>query len=339
MFKKPIYITFIISLVGALLTFLSLIFAEVDDAFLLSFGPLASGGLLFFAAQWVLEKFIYARVKLLFNKILNITYERKVLKLLEDPFESIDARVDSYLKEQQKEELLLQKQQSFRREYVGNISHELKTPIFTIQGYVNTLLDGGLEDETINRDYLLRADRSIERIIDLLDDLDLITRLDSGEFPLQIETFDVLQICKEVFDSLELKANERGTKLQFSARSKGQIFVDADRTRIYQVISNLVVNAIKYGKDEGTVTIDLNKISEDHILIEVIDDGLGISEENLLRIFERFYRVDKSGGRKLGGSGLGLSIVKHIVEAHGQTLNVKSKVGEGSNFSFTLKLS
>lgn len=339
MFKKPIYITFIISVVGALLTLFSLVFAEVKDAFFLSVGPIVAGGLLFFAAQWILEKFIYARVKLLFNKILNITYERKVLKLLEDPFESIDARVDSYLKEQQKEELLLQKQQSFRREYVGNISHELKTPIFTIQGYVNTLLDGGLEDETINRDYLLRADRSIERIIDLLDDLDLITRLDSGEFPLQIETFDVLQICKEVFDSLELKANERGTELKFSARSKGQIFVDADRTRIYQVISNLVVNAIKYGKDDGTVTIDLNKISEDHILIEVIDDGLGISEENLLRIFERFYRVDKSGGRKLGGSGLGLSIVKHIVEAHGQTLNVKSKVGEGSNFSFTLKLS
>lgn len=301
-------------------------------------GAIAVGGILFLVAQWVLDKFIYTRVKLIFNKILNITYERRVLKLLEDPFEGIDERVDSYLAEQQKEEVLLQKQQNFRREYVGNISHELKTPIFTIQGYISTLLDGGLEDDTINVDYLRRADRSIERIIDLLDDLDLITKLDSGEFPLMIETFDIVQLSKEVFDALELKAKERTISLSFLGNPKGQIFVDADRKRIYQVISNLVVNAIKYGEDNGRVTIDFNIINEEYVLIEVIDNGIGIEEEDLLRVFERFYRVDKSGGRKLGGSGLGLSIVKHIVEAHGQTLNVTSKIGKGSTFSFTLRL-
>ena len=254
----------------------------------------------------------------------------------------VHAQIAKLMKElenlQEKEEETLLEQQKFRREYIGNIAHELKTPIFTAQGYILTLLDGGLEDERINRDYLKRADKSIERIIDLLDDLDLITKLDSGEFPLEIETFDLVQLCNEVIDSLELKAKERDITLGYLRNPKKQVFVDADRNRIFQVISNLIVNAIKYGKDGGSVDISFNVISEQYVLVEVIDDGLGIDEDNLLKIFQRFYRVDKSGGRKFGGSGLGLSIVKHILEAHGQTLNVNSKVDVGSTFSFTLKL-
>ena len=299
---------------------------------------LVTGGILFFTSQFLLDRFIFGRMNLLFDKILNITYERKVLNLLEDPFELIDSKVSSYLKKQEKEEETLIEQQQFRREYIGNIAHELKTPIFTAQGYILTLLDGGLEDERINRDYLKRADKSIERIIDLLDDLDLITKLDSGEFPLEIETFDLVQLCNEVIDSLELKAKERDITLGYLRNPKKQVFVDADRNRIFQVISNLIVNAIKYGKDGGSVDISFNIISEQYVIIEVIDNGLGIDEDNLLKIFQRFYRVDKSGGRKFGGSGLGLSIVKHILEAHGQTLNVNSKVDIGSTFSFTLKL-
>lgn len=293
---------------------------------------------MFFTSQFLLDRFVFGRMNLLFDKILNITYERKVLNLLEDPFELIDSKVSSYLEKQEKEEETLLEQQKFRREYIGNIAHELKTPIFTAQGYILTLLDGGLEDERINRDYLKRADKSIERIIDLLDDLDLITKLDSGEFPLEMETFDLVQLCNEVMDSLELKAKERDITLGYLRNPKKQVFVDADRNRIFQVISNLIVNAIKYGKDGGSVDISFNVISEQYVLIEVIDDGLGIDEDNLLKIFQRFYRVDKSGGRKFGGSGLGLSIVKHILEAHGQTLNVNSKVDVGSTFSFTLKL-
>ncbi len=338
MFKKPIYITIIISGVSGLLCFfVAFIFSRAQPFHALISG-LAVTGIMFLLTQLIIEKFLYHRMKVLFDKVLNITYEHKVLRLMEDPFEIINERVDRYLLQKVEEEEFIADQQNFRREYIGNISHELKTPIFTIQGYVLTLLDGGLEDERINRNYLERADRSIERIIGLLDDLDLITRLDSGEFPLDYEMFDMVMLCQEVFDSLELKAKSKGISLNFAGTRKSQIFVDADKARIFQVMTNLIVNAIKYGKANGKVTIDLDEISEDYVLIEIIDDGIGIAEENLIRIFERFYRVDRSGGRKLGGSGLGLSIVKHIVEAHGQTLNVTSDVDNGSAFSFTLKL-
>ena len=338
MFKKTVHITLIFSFFGFFLLFGILFFFTEVSWFKVSLISLVTGGILFFTSQFLLDRFIFGRMNLLFDKILNITYERKVLNLLEDPFELIDSKVSSYLEKQEKEEETLLEQQRFRREYIGNIAHELKTPIFTAQGYILTLLDGGLEDERINRDYLKRADKSIERIIDLLDDLDLITKLDSGEFPLEIETFDLVQLCNEVMDSLELKAKERDITLGYLRNPKKQVFVDADRNRIFQVISNLIVNAIKYGKDGCSVDISFNVISEQYVLIEVIDDGLGIDEDNLLKIFQRFYRVDKSGGRKFGGSGLGLSIVKHILEAHGQTLNVNSKVDVGSTFSFTLKL-
>ncbi len=338
MFKKTFHITFFFSVFGFVLLFSILFFFTEASLSKVSLISLVTGGILFFTSQFLLDRFIFGRMNLLFDKILNVTYERKVLNLLEDPFELIDSEVSSYLKKQEKEEETLLEQQKFRREYIGNIAHELKTPIFTAQGYILTLLDGGLEDERINRDYLKRADKSIERIIDLLDDLDLITKLDSGEFPLEIETFDLVQLCNEVIDSLELKAKEREITLGYLRIPKKQIFVDADRSRIFQVISNLIVNAIKYGKDSGSADISFNFISEQYVLIEVIDDGLGIDEDNLLKIFQRFYRVDKSGGRKFGGSGLGLSIVKHILEAHGQTLNVNSKVDVGSTFSFTLKL-
>lgn len=277
-------------------------------------------------------------MKTLFDKVLHITYEQRVFKLLEDPFELINERVDSYIQEKEENQKALLSQQKFRREYVGNIAHELKTPIFTIQGYVATLLDGGLEDPRINRDYLERTDRNIERLNELLDDLDLITRLDSGEFPLSIETFDIVKICQEVMQSLELKAKKRNISLQFSESYKKQIFVDADKARIYQVVTNLVVNAIKYNRENGEVKIKFNEMSEDYLLVEITDKGLGIAESSLLRIFERFYRVEKSRGRSKGGSGLGLSIVKHIVEAHDQSVNVSSVLGEGSTFSFTLKL-
>ena len=339
MFKKPLNTIFIISGTSFVFSFFLLLFFSEKAIYQLFLGAFFASVLLFIITQSILKKFIYKRIKTLFNKVLNISYDQKALKISEDPFVELDYKVNTFLeqKEEEVEELTLQQQ--FRREYVGNIAHELKTPIFTIQGYVLTLLDGGLEDKRINRDYLVRADRSIERIIGLLDSLDLITKLDAGESPLEIETFDVVQLCHEVYDSLELSAKKRNISLSTIGFPKYQIFIDADRGKIFQVISNLVVNAIKYGKNSGSVSIDINRMSEEYLLIEVTDDGLGISEDDLSRIFERFYRVDKSGGRKLGGSGLGLSIVKHIVEAHDQTLNVKSIIGKGSTFSFTLKLS
>ncbi len=338
MFNKPFHIALVISLTVLVFTLCSLLVLS-DKAILYTVSlAFLSSGIVFLLSQLLLEKYISSRIRILFNKALNITYEKRGLKLLEDPFESFNSRIESYLEEEEENNEILNIQQRFRREYIGNIAHELKTPIFTIQGYISTLLDGGLYDEKINTKYLQRADHGVDRILDLLDDLDLITKLDSGEFPLEIETFDILQLTREVFDSQELKAKDRNIALTFLGYPKKQIFVDADRKRIFQVLSNLVVNAIKYGKENGRVTIDFDAISENHLLIEIIDTGIGISNEDLLRIFERFYRVDKSGGRKLGGSGLGLSIVKHIVEAHGQTLNATSVLGKGSTFSFTLKL-
>lgn len=339
MFTKPIHISvFLSGLVGLLFLFILLVFSDVGIGLSIVLSVLCFL-LILLVAQRIISKFIYDRMKLMFNKVLNINYEQRVLKINEDPFKLIDERLDTYIQEQEEQTELFVNQQQFRREYIGNIAHELKTPIFTIQGYILTLLDGGLEDERINRNYLERADKSIDRLIDLLDDLDLITRLDSGQIPLEIETFDIVTLCKDVFDSLELKAKGRKIDLKYSNLPKHQVFVDADRPKIFQVISNLMVNAIKYGKDNGTVSVGFNEINDDYLLIEIADNGIGISEENLLRIFERFYRVDKSRGRKLGGSGLGLSIVKHIIEAHDQTLNVTSTEGEGSIFSFTLKLS
>ena len=339
MFKKSIYITLTISFVAGLLSFFVAFISSRDQPFYAMLSGIGVTMIMFFVVHISIDNFLYHRMKVLFDKVLNVTYEHKMLRLMEDPFEQINEKVDKYLLDKVEEEEFIANQQKFRREYIGNISHELKTPIFTIQGYVLTLLDGGLEDERINRNYLERADRSIERIIGLLDDLDLITRLDSGEFPLDYETFDLVKLCEEVFYSLELKAKSKGILFDLIGINNTQLFVDADKARIFQVMTNLIVNAIKYGKENGKVSINFDEISEDYILIEVIDNGLGIAEENLIRIFERFYRVDRSGGRELGGSGLGLSIVKHIVEAHGQTLNVNSEKDKGSTFSFTLKLS
>lgn len=338
MFSKPFHITLAISLTVLFFTSCALLILSNKAIWYTLSLALISSGIVFIFSQLLLEKYIYNRIRIIFNKVLNITYEKRVLKLLEDPFALFNERIDSYLEKEEEKNEMLNIQQKFRREYIGNIAHELKTPIFTIQGYILTLLDGGLYDDKINVKYLERADRGVDRILDLLDDLDLITKLDSGEFPLEIETFDILQLAREVFDSQELKAKQRNITLSFLGFPKKQIHVDADRKRIFQVLSNLVVNAIKYGKDNGRVTIDFDILSEEHLLIEIIDTGIGVSKDDLLRIFERFYRVDKSGGRKQGGSGLGLSIVKHIVEAHGQTLNVNSVEGKGSTFSFTLKL-
>lgn len=339
MFKKPFYITLSISGIGFTFSFILLLAFSTESPWKLFFTSFFLFGGLFLISQLIFDKFIYNRMKILFDKVLHITYEQRVFKLLEDPFALIDERVDNYILEKEAAKKALLTQQRFRREYIGNIAHELKTPIFTIQGYVATLLDGGLEDPRINRDYLERTDRNIERLNELLDDLDLITRLDSGEFPLAIETFDIVKVCQEVMQSLELKAQENEISLAFASEFKRQIFVDADKARIYQVVSNLVVNAIKYNKEGGEVRINFNEMSEDYLLVEVIDKGLGISRESLLRVFERFYRVEKSRGRAQGGSGLGLSIVKHIIEAHDQSVNVTSEIGKGSTFSFTLKLS
>ena len=229
----------------------------------------------------------------------------------------------------------LKKLEVYRKEFLGNVSHELKTPIFNIQGYVLTLLDGGLEDETINRDYLQRAERSIDRMITIIDDLEAISQLETGELQIEPERFDVIALAKDVIEAQELKATSKGIILTVQNDDR-PVFVFADRFRIRQVIVNLIVNSIKYGKEYGETKIRVYDMG-DNVSVEVADNGLGIANEHLPRLFERFYRVDKSRSRDQGGTGLGLAIVKHILEAHNQNITVMSTVGVGTVFSFTLK--
>ena len=229
----------------------------------------------------------------------------------------------------------LKKLEVYRKEFLGNVSHELKTPIFNIQGYVLTLLDGGLEDDAINRDYLMRAERSIDRMITIIDDLEAISQLETGELQLEPEKFDMVALSKDILDAQEMKATGKGIMLSIDGEIK-PLFVWADRFRIRQVMTNLVVNSIKYGKEYGETKIKFYE-NADSIQIEVNDNGIGIAPEHLPRLFERFYRVDKSRSREQGGTGLGLAIVKHIIEAHNHTITASSEEGKGTTFTFTLE--
>ena len=231
---------------------------------------------------------------------------------------------------------MLFRSELWRKEFLGNVSHEMKTPIFNLQGLILTLLDGGLEDKSINRLYLERSERSINRLISIVEDLQTISRLESEVDTLQITQFSLRKLVQDVIDVNEVRAAGKKVSLSMDA-SKDPFIVSADRKRMFQVLANLLINSINYGNPGGMTKVSLTSFG-DKVLVEVSDDGVGIEEEHLPRIFERFYRVEKHRSRDSGGTGLGLAIVKHIVEAHGHTVMVKSKPGEGSTFSFTLSL-
>lgn len=261
---------------------------------------------------------------------------RMEIKPSDDFLEKTKHEVEVWAQERRDETERLKKLEVYRKEYLGNVSHELKTPIFNIQGYVLTLLDGGLEDPNINRNYLQRAEKSVERMISIVEDLEAITQLESGELQLELEKFDINILIKEVYEAQEMRASARGIKLNSMFVDNRQSIVFADKFRIRQVLTNLIVNSIKYGKDDGETTVKCNDIGDSY-LIEVADNGIGIPRQDSERVFERFYRVDKGRSRSQGGTGLGLAIVKHIIEAHGQNIQVISTEGAGSVFSFTLK--
>tara|TARA_B100001093_G_scaffold495965_1_gene541064 strand:- start:5 stop:871 length:867 start_codon:yes stop_codon:yes gene_type:complete len=231
----------------------------------------------------------------------------------------------------------LKDQVSYRREFLGNISHELKTPLFTVQGYILTLLDGALKDSSVNKKYLERANKGVERLIYIVKDLDLLTKLEKGDTNLEMEDFNILELIQSVFELLEMQAAKSNIKLEFDQKYETAVTVNADRERVQQVLTNLIMNSIKYGKKKGTTEVSVQPIYDNKIIIRVRDNGEGIEDEHLPRLFERFYRVDKSGNRRRGGSGLGLSIVKHIIEAHKEKIFVESQVEIGSEFSFTLE--
>ena len=231
---------------------------------------------------------------------------------------------------------ILKDQENYRREFLGNVSHELKTPLFTIQGYILTLIEGAMKDKKVRSKYLNRTAKGVDRIISIVKDLDLITQFESGIKTVDKSNFNIYELIDNVYDLMEFESEKTNTKLRIRNERNNSIMVYADKERILQVLTNLVVNSIKYGKENGYTEIAVDEYDKDRIIVKVIDDGEGIEEEHLPRLFERFYRIDKTRSRKKGGSGLGLSIVKHIIEAHQEQIFVKSKIGVGTEFSFTL---
>ncbi|MEW6468223.1 MAG: ATP-binding protein [Bacteroidota bacterium] len=253
-----------------------------------------------------------------------------------DALKELENEVNSWIQERRAELERLDRLESYRKEFLGNVSHELKTPIFNIQGYIHTLLDGGIDDKNINIDYLKKAVKSIDRMIAIVEDLQTITQLEKGELELDEERFDILALVRDVLDAQELRAREHGITLLLSNPPAEPVFAVGDKFRIRQALVNLVVNSVRYGRKGGETRIRISDVGN-KVIVEVADNGIGISKEHLPRIFERFYRADKSRSREMGGTGLGLSIVKHIIEAHNQRIEVMSTEGVGSVFSFTLR--
>ena len=259
-------------------------------------------------------------------------------KLKDKKVEDMSAELDSWAEDNDREIARLKDAEKFRKQYLGNVAHELKTPIFNIQGYISTLLDGGLEDEVINRKYLERAEKSVERMINILSDLDTISRLDSDMNQMRAESFDMVALCKEIAEQTEMEAAKRNISIVVKGANNlpSTCWVSADKFYIGQVLENLIINSIRYGKDGGQTKITCRDML-DKVLVEVEDDGIGIAKSDQPRVFERFYRTDKGRSREQGGTGLGLAIVKHIIENHGEKVSVRSELGQGSTFTFTLK--
>jgi two-component system phosphate regulon sensor histidine kinase PhoR len=290
-----------------------------------------------FFIEWFIFRRIYSVLQQL-RKLKDPATKKRKNEKSSDLLEILNNEVQEWAVERKEEIDHLNRLEMYRKEYLGNVSHELKTPIFSIQGYILTLLEGGIDDPGINRDYLQRAERSVDRMIAIVEDLQAITQLETGELELDIDRFELVALAQDVIDAEEIRA--RANKIHFEmVNDTGQpVYVMGDRFRIRQVLVNLIVNSVRYGKENGETKLKIHDVG-DKIIVEVVDNGIGISKIHLPRVFERFYRVDKSRSRAQGGTGLGLAIVKHIIEAHRQTIEVMSTEGVGSTFSFTLKKS
>ena len=290
-----------------------------------------------FIIQFRVERFIYQRVKKIYDDVslLDSTSFSKVSVTTD--MDTLSREVKKFATNKKLEIEMLKGREKYRREFLGNVSHELKTPLFTVQGYLSTLIDIGMKDKTIRQNYLERAEKGVERLIRIVEDLDMITKLEVGNLELNNTKFDIIPLVQDVFDLLEMKASKKDIILMFDMKYSKSFYVDADKEKIEQVLINLIVNSIKYGKDKGTTEVGIEQLTKNLLLVRIKDDGEGIAPQHIPRLFERFFRVDTSGSRDAGGSGLGLSIVKHIIEAHEQKIYVESEPGMGSEFSFTLK--
>lgn len=289
-----------------------------------------------FLVHYRVERFILNRIQGIYNDISpsGISVNQKTVQT---DMDVLRKNLIKFADDKKLEIDSLKDKEDYRKEFIGNISHELKTPLFTIQGYVLTLLEGAIEDKKVREKYLKRTAKGVERLIYVVKDLDLITQFESGIKTIDRKCFDLGQLIENVFELLEIQALKNKITLSFDQEYQNNLNVFADEERIQQVLTNLIINSLKYGVKNGKTVVNFEELSEEKILVRVTDNGEGIQEEHMPRLFERFYRVDKSGNRKAGGSGLGLAIVKHIIEAHKEKLFVESTPGVGSEFSFTLQ--
>jgi two-component system phosphate regulon sensor histidine kinase PhoR len=331
--KTSLYITLFLTLSWSVFLY----YLEIFNAIAIILFFVFSYSVSFFVIQYRVEHFIYKRVKKIYDDLtlLESTSLRK--QPITTDMATLTKEIDKYARDKKLEIETLKIREEYRKEFLGNVSHELKTPLFTVQGYISTLLEGGIEDKKIRDKYLERAEKGVERLIYIVNDLDMITKLEVGDLSLNIEIFDSVELIKNVFELLEMKAAKKKITLIFDLEYKDPILVMADKERIQQVLTNLIENSIKYGREKGTTEVSIENLIKNKVIVRVTDNGEGITKANLPRLFERFFRVDKSGSRKEGGSGLGLSIVKHIIEAHDEKIYIESEFGVGSEFSFTLE--
>ena len=290
----------------------------------------------FFLVYYRIEKFVHKRITQVYEDLTTIEYTNNK-KAIETDIEALSTGIKKFASDQKLEIELLKDKENYRKEFIGNISHELKTPLFTVQGYILTLLDGAVKDKKTRMKYLKRAAKGVERLTYIIRDLDLINKFESGIKTIDWSTFDIVEVAENVLELLEMQAIKNNINLEFDIPYETPILVHADAERIMQVVTNLVINSLKYGVDGGTTEISFQDMGNDKLLIRVTDNGEGIDEEHLPRLFERFYRVDRTGNRSQGGSGLGLAIVKHVIDAHQEKIFVESSYGVGSEFSFTLQ--
>jgi two-component system phosphate regulon sensor histidine kinase PhoR len=295
----------------------------------------------YYLISFVLEWFIYRKIKLIYKFIYQTkaskreeTYYKYILP--QKGIDEVREDVEKWAEQRSAEIELLKSNEAYRKEFLQNLAHEFKTPIFAIQGYVDTLLDGAMSNPQVSKKFLENAARNVERMVNLVEDLDEISKLESGEQPLYKENFIIQELIKEVFEALSIKMTSRNIKYNIKKGCESPITVFADKEKIRQVLNNLIVNATKYGKENGSITASVYNTDGKHVLIEISDDGIGIAEEHLSRVFERFYRTDRGRSRNVGGTGLGLAICKHIIEAHDQTIHARSKLDVGTTIGFTL---
>lgn len=334
---QSLFYSIVISIVICLIALAALREFSIESIFSLNFFLLfiLCSIVVYAIGAFFVKFFLYNSVRVISDEIFQSDVDSTITTNMEDLLK----KIRQYDDDQKSEISEMKKQETFRREFIGNLAHELKTPLFTSESYILTLLDGAIDDDEVNKKYLKIAGKAIHRLNLIVKDLDLITKIESGESEIQRTDFDIINLAQNVFEMLEITASKRNIKLILEFNDKLPLRVNADNEKIQQVLTNLIENSIKYGKENGTTELVIQELTENKIIVRVTDNGLGIEEKHFNRLFERFYRVDQSGSRKGGGSGLGLAIVKHIMDAHDEKIYIESEFGVGSEFSFTLEKS